>query len=291
MAGLAKESVILGINDAKISPITVDDSTALTYGAAIDVPGITEIKVTPSFVEKELRGDEQVKDNYSKLDFIDWSFANSILSLDVLAILIGGTVTSGGVTPNQKQTYKLKNTDKPKYFKLEGKSDYADVGDVHVVLYKCKASRCEYTLIGEDYAKVTASGKGIGTKKTGEIKDLIFNETAEDIVTGAAPGALTVVISPADEANAVDVDSNVTWTFSNEIRASDVSAANFMVTKADGADVAGALSIDSTKKVVTFKPTAALGAASTYIAIATIGAHDIYGQTLSANSVTNFATA
>lgn len=288
---LAKETVILGVDDAKISPISVDDSSALTYDAAIDVPGITSIKLTPNFVEKELRGDESILDQYSKLESIDWSFENSIMSLDVLAVLIGGTVTANGVTPNQSQTYKLNKADKPKYFKLEGKSDYTDMGDAHVVLYKCKASKAEYSFVGEDYAKVSASGKAIGTKYNGDIKDLVFNETAVDITTGSAPGALTVTTSPADGGASVAVDSNITWTFSNAISPSDVSAANFTVTKSDGTAVDGTLSIDSTKKIVSFDPTSNLDASSTYIAIATIGVHDIYGQALAANSVINFATA
>jgi hypothetical protein len=288
---LAKETVILGVDDAKISPISVDDSSALTYDAAIDVPGITSIKLTPNFVEKELRGDESILDQYSKLESIDWSFENSIMSLDVLAVLIGGTVTANGVTPNQSQTYKLNKADKPKYFKLEGKSDYTDMGDAHVVLYKCKASKAEYSFVGEDYAKVSASGKAIGTKYNGDIKDLVFNETAVDITTGSAPGALTVTTSPADGGASVAVDSNITWTFSNAISPSDVSAANFTVTKSDGTAVDGTLSIDSTKKIVSFDPTSNLDASSTYIAIATIGVHDIYGQTLAANAVIDFETA
>lgn len=288
---LAKETVILGVNDAKISPISVDDSSALTYDAAIDVPGITGIKLTPNIVEKELRGDETILDQHSKLESIDWSFENSIMSLDVLAVLIGGTVTANGVTPNQSQTYKLNNADKAKYFKLEGKSDYTDMGDAHVVLYKCKASKAEYSFVGEDYAKVSASGKAIGAKYNGDIKDLVFNETAVDITTGSAPGALTVTTSPADGGASVAVDSNITWTFSNAISPSDVSAANFTVTKSDGTAVDGTLSIDSTKKIVSFDPTSNLDASSTYIAIATIGVHDIYGQALAANSVINFATA
>lgn len=291
MPDLTKETLILGINDGKMSPLISDDSTALTYGAAVDIPGITNLGLSPKFVEKELRGDESVLDNYSKLDYIDWSFENSEISLDALAILLGGAVTASGVTPNRSQTYKLNKADKPKYFKLEGKSDYTDMGDAHVVLYKCKASKAEYSFVGEDYAKVSASGKAIGTKYNGDIKDLVFNETAVDITTGSAPGALTVTTSPADGGASVAVDSNITWTFSNAISPSDVSAANFTVTKADGTAVTGTLSIDSTKKIVSFDPTSNLDASSTYIAIATIGVHDIYGQTLAANSVIDFGTA
>ena len=82
MAGLAKESVILGINDAKIFPIITDDASTLTYGAGVDVPGITSLKLTPTFIEKQLKGRSGV-DTY-KLEQIDWSIEHGVVSLDAL---------------------------------------------------------------------------------------------------------------------------------------------------------------------------------------------------------------
>jgi len=181
MADLTKESVVLGINDAKIFPITKDDSTSYTYGAAIDVPGIRSLKVTPTFIEKQLKGDETVIDTYAKLEQIDWSIEHGVISLDALATLIGGKVTAGGTTPNQTQTFSLTKSDLPKYFKLEAKCDYADVGDVHFVLYKCKCTSYDVTLQGEEYATITASGKAIPTIKDGKVKDVVFNEKAKEI--------------------------------------------------------------------------------------------------------------
>ncbi|HBC94394.1 MAG TPA: phage tail protein [Pelotomaculum sp.] len=178
---LVKESVILGINDAKISPLTADDSTATTYGAAVDVPGITSLKLTPTFIEKQLKGDETVIDTYAKLEQIDWAIEHGVVSLDALAIMIGGTVTASGETPNQKQTFTLTKSDLPQYFKLEAKTDYTDVGDAHFMLHKAKCTSFDYTLQGEEYATISASGKAIATMKDGSIKDIVFNETAEDI--------------------------------------------------------------------------------------------------------------
>ena len=171
------ETKVLGINDAKIFKLLTDTSEALTYDTPVDVPGIRRLRVSPSFVEKELRGDEAILDTYSKLESIEWSFENAILSLDALAVLLGGEVTGG----TGKQTYTLKSDDVPAYFKLVGKSDYTDAGDVHVVLYKCKATSVEYELQGEEYAVVTASGKAIGTLNNKKVKDVIINETATDI--------------------------------------------------------------------------------------------------------------
>jgi len=171
------ETKVLGINDAKIFKLLTDTSETLTYGTPVDVPGIRRLRVSPNFIEKELRGDEAVLDTYSKLDSIEWSFENAKISLDALAIMIGGEVTED----TGRQTYTLKSDDVPAYFKLVGKSDYTDAGDVHVVLYKCKATSVEYELQGEEYAMVTASGKAIGTVNNKKVKDVVINETATDI--------------------------------------------------------------------------------------------------------------
>jgi hypothetical protein len=84
----------------------------------------------------------------------------------------------------------------------------------------------------------------------------------------------------------------MTWTFNNAIQVSDVTAANFFVMKSsDGTLVPGALSVDTAHKVVTFDPTSNLSAATAYIMVCTQGQRDVYGQTLSATSISNFTTA
>lgn len=178
---MTRESLVLGINNAKIAELTMDDSTELTYDKFVNVPGITALSLTPEFDEKELRGDEKVLDHRTKLIAIEWSFENVMLSLDALAILEGGTVTTDGATPDETYTYSVTDRDLPKYFKLQAKSDYTEVGDIHIVLYKCKANEVEVTLEGEEYATVSASGKAIGTVNNGKVRDIIFNETAKEI--------------------------------------------------------------------------------------------------------------
>lgn len=103
--------------------------------------------------------------------------------------------------------------------------------------------------------------------------------------------APTVTVSPIDGATGIAVTSNVVWTFSEEIQGSTVNDANFFVTKADGTAVTGSLVLDSTKKIVTFDPTANLTALTDYIAVATKSVKDVAGNALAANSVTNFRTA
>ncbi len=181
---LTKETVLLGIDEAVIFPLTTDDSTTTTYGAGIKVPGIKELTLSPVFLEKELKGDETVLDVYAKLEQIEWTIEHGIVSLDALAILIGGKVTAdaGGTT----QTYSLTGKDLPDFFKLEARVIYSDVGDVHFVLHKCKCTSLTYTLTGEEYATFSAGGKAIPTINDKAIKDIVFNKTAATILTTGA---------------------------------------------------------------------------------------------------------
>ena len=104
------------------------------------------------------------------------------------------------------------------------------------------------------------------------------------LIGGTTPEAITVSVSPLDDATAVLVTSNVVMTFNNKI-----AHASVVVMSAAGVKVAGTASFDTAGKVLTFHPTASLTASTTYL-VALAGVTDVYGQTL-ADSVTNFATA
>lgn len=179
---LGTTTKIFGIDDAKISKLTADQSGSTpTYDSPIDVPGITDIKLSPKFVEKTLEGDEQILDYYSKLQSIDWSFDHVVVSLDALAVLLGGAVTESGTTPNETQTYDLTANDRANYFKLEGQSTYGDAGDIHLVLWKCKANKVDIEAKGGDYATISASGTAIPLTSNGKVLSVVINETATAI--------------------------------------------------------------------------------------------------------------
>ena len=180
---LSKQAVLLGIDDAKISELTADTSGSLTYGSAIDVPGIQNIILQNNYNQKPLYSDERVGDYYSQFDSISWAFSEAKINLDVLTILEGGSIASTGTTPNQVNTYTLSNTSAPKYFKLEGKVNYSsgEVGDFHMKLYKCKVGSLQVEYKCQNYAIVSASGLAIATVNNGKIRDDIINETVASI--------------------------------------------------------------------------------------------------------------
>lgn len=185
---LSKQSVILGVDDVKISEITTDTSLTLDYGTVIDVPGIQRINLSPKFTEKGLKGDGKILDYFIQLDTIGFSFDSAKVDLSVLAILEGGTLTTTttGTAPNEVETvhkYTVGTNSTPKYFKIEGKTNYTggEAGDFHFKLFKCRANSVTVEYKTQDYAIVSVTGIAIPTTKDGQIKEYVINKVASDI--------------------------------------------------------------------------------------------------------------
>ena len=121
MPAITTDAVLFGLNDAKVSPLATDLTTAPTYGTAMDCPGVSTLSAQPIMENKENRGDGVILHTTSRMVGMDIEFKVAMLPLAMLPMIQGGTITSGGVTPAGKQTYSLKQTDAgPQYFKIEG---------------------------------------------------------------------------------------------------------------------------------------------------------------------------
>jgi hypothetical protein len=153
-------SKLFAVEDAKLAKLTADPSGGTaTYGSLIDVPGIKSIGLSGTVEAKELRGDNSLLDARSVLKSLTLSVAHAKISLDVLPILLGGTSTDSGTTPNQKVTYDLAGTDSPNYWKFEAKTPTDGVdfigGDGHIILHKCVVSGLpDVGFAEEDYRNV-----------------------------------------------------------------------------------------------------------------------------------------
>lgn len=180
---LPKESGLLGLDDVKIFEQTADTTSSLTYGSAIDVPGMQNLSLSPNYINKPLMQDEEIDGYYTKLQSIYWSFANAKVDLEVLNILEGGSLATTGTTPNEKHTFTVYDTSVPKYFKMEGQIKYSTdaIGDFHLVLYKCKSLSVQIEYRAKNYVIVSASGIAIPTINNGKIRDYVVNETAAAI--------------------------------------------------------------------------------------------------------------
>lgn len=182
MTTLSKQTTLLGIDDVKISALAQDDSVDLDYASALDVPGIQRIDLSPNFTEKGLKGDGKILDYFIQLDTIGFSFDNAKVDLEVLAILEGGSLESSA--DGEKHTYTVSTDSTPKYFKLEGKTNYTggEAGDFHFTLFKCRANSVVVQYKTQDYAIVSVTGIAIPTTNDSKIKEFVINKTPQEVV-------------------------------------------------------------------------------------------------------------
>lgn len=175
---------LYAVEDAKIYELTGDPSGgAPTYGAAIDVPGIKVVGIGGSVNNTTLRGDNSLLDSFSVLENVEVSMEWAKLSLDAQAIMLGGTVTDSGTTPNQLATYARARTDKLKYFKIEAKTpvDGVDpVGGAAVLkFYKCIISGFpEGGLAEEDFQTQSVEIMSMPLISNNAWWDVIIQETS-----------------------------------------------------------------------------------------------------------------
>jgi len=113
----------------------------------------------------------------------------------------------------------------------------------------------------------------------------------QDIETiGDDTDAPTVTTVPADGAESIVASSNLTATFSEDIRQGDINSGNFTLIKvSDGTVIDGALTYAPANKTATFDPTDSLTADTDYIWIIA-NVRDTAGNKI-AKTVVNFKTA
>ena len=161
---------------------------------------------------------------------------------------------------------------------VAGTVSYSGVNAVFIPLNSL-ASSTKYT--------VTVKG-GVGG-----VTDLAGNPMVNDYVwswtTGAVPDTTAptvILVSPADLAQNVAVDSAINATFSEAMDPLTVSTATFTV-----AGITGTVAYEATSKISTFTPSNNLAPSTTYIATVTTGAKDLAGNPLAVNKVWSFTTA
>jgi len=143
----ATESAItFDVKDCKVAAINADASgSASTYQPSVDVPGITEVSLEPNFITNELKGDGGVVlAKKGKIDRLNFSCTYGELSLKVLEVLLGQTVTedsSAGATA-ETALLAIDDTSLP-YFRVQFLIDDLQtsgdsLAEVIVTLNKCQ---------------------------------------------------------------------------------------------------------------------------------------------------------
>lgn len=192
-------------------------------------------------------------------------------------------------------------TAKGNYFALMFEFD-GDVKAIRHVHYYCKASRPSVgsssktdsvepnTLELNFVSSPRPTDYKVKAKTSSTTPANIYNNWYSSVYEKVAE-PLTVAVVPKDDASNIEVTSNIIWTFNKALNENDINSNNFLIMNTIGTEIEGVLSIDDTKKIVTFKPNSNLSATTTYIAtvLRTIRGKD--GSVLATNSIVNFTTA
>lgn len=174
---LNKSSLPFGLRDVRLTPYTA--AGALDTSNAVDLPAarVFSFKETEDF--ESLTGDDTTVASLGKGPIAEWSLEGGGISLLVWKTLAGGTITSLGTTPAQSNSYSKLTTQARPYFQVEGQAISDSGGDLHTIVYRCKADGdLEASNGGGSFMLTAASGKGYGDLTTKKLYDFVQNETA-----------------------------------------------------------------------------------------------------------------
>lgn len=187
---MAREGIltVYDIDDAKIKVVTADTSSGITYGSAVDVPGIQSISMQLEITNKQLYGDAKELDTATNVRAATGACRHAQISLPLLAALLGqSTPSTSGSSPNETLEVDILGTDKPAYFKLEGQCKYqggplvGGSGDAHMVIHKAKITNIQQEWQSEEYAIVSFDFRAIPTIYNSKCVTFRENETAAAI--------------------------------------------------------------------------------------------------------------
>ncbi len=289
----------IDLRDLHFAPLTSDTAAGATYGAMTKIAGLIKAKITPKGETLNQYSDGVLSDSVDYISSYEIELNLTDLDIPTQAVFLGHTITGGVmVTGALDQAPWLgiafraqKSNKKWRYVKmLKGKFSIPDD----------EMNTREDKLAGQ-----TATIKGVFVCRIYDdnLKEVTDEDQSDyNPATGAAwftafgasdttPPTLSST-TPTTNATGVAVGSTYQWAFSEAIQPGCVTNANFFLAKdADGAAVAGTLSLSGDKQTVTFTPTANLSAATAYRAICTVGVRDLAGNALAANQVRKFTTA
>jgi hypothetical protein len=174
---LSSYALPFGLRDVKLFPMNQDGS----YGTGVDLPASRSFEFQEAEDFEELRGDDIVITSRGSGPNVEWSLESGGISLEALKILIGGTITQSGVTPNVKKTFAKNGTDARPYFKVEGQVISDSGGDIHCTVYRCRVDgNVGGTFEDGSFFLTGADGKGFADS-TDKLYKFEHNETAAAI--------------------------------------------------------------------------------------------------------------
>lgn len=170
-----------GLRDVRLTNFTTDAATA--YAASgIDFPNARTLAFSEVEEFSDLRGDDRLVASHGSGPNVEWELEGGGYSFEAVRGMYGGAIVESGTTPNQIKTLTKLVTHQRPYFKAEGQSISDSGGDVHMIIYRCKATGdLEGTFGDGEFLLTGASGKGYSSLVAADIDKvwaMVQNETA-----------------------------------------------------------------------------------------------------------------
>lgn len=169
-----------GLRRVVLTPFT--DATGATLGTPVPLPYGRTLSFTDTEEFQELRGDDRVIAVHGSGPNIEWDLESGGLPLEAYKVMSGGTLTESGTGGTTKVIYDKKADAERPYFKIEGQAISDSGGDVHVIIYKAKATgELSGSFADGEFFLTSVSGQGVTSSVVadlGKIYSFIYNATA-----------------------------------------------------------------------------------------------------------------
>lgn len=180
-APLSSTALPYGIRDCKLTPYTDAAGTVLGE-TSIDLPNMQTFSFSETEEFQELRGDDRVVTTRGQGAQVEWSLEAGGVDIRVWAILTGGSVTESGTAPERVVTARKRSSDNRPFFRLEGQAISDSGGDVHAIVYRCRAnSNIEGSFSDGEFFITSASGLGLPLMD--EDFDLLYDFVQNEVKT------------------------------------------------------------------------------------------------------------
>lgn len=178
---LTGNSLPFGLRDVRLTPILATTG-ALDSANKADLPASRTFSFKDTEDFETLEGDDSTQGSHGSGPTVEWELEAGGISFEVWKILAGGTITQSGTTPAQKATFTKLTTDSRPYFQVEGQAISDSGGDMHCIVYRCKADGdLEMSFENGSFTLTAASGHGFGdtfgASPTYKLYDFVRNET------------------------------------------------------------------------------------------------------------------
>ena len=178
---LASPSLPFGLRDVKVFPIDDDGNV----GSGVDLPAAQTFSFKEAETYEILKGDDLNLASHGGGPTVTWELESGGISLEAYQVIMGGSIATAGVSPNLVKTYTKGALDQRPYFQVEGQAISDSGGDMHCVVFRCKADGgFDGSFANAKFWVSKATGTGFGNVQTGgdlKLYEFVQNETATAI--------------------------------------------------------------------------------------------------------------